>query len=551
MKNKIMRLGLILTACIILISSFPLSASAVSYAGKGTKSNPYLVETAEQLMGIESNLSACYKLNNTIDLSGVNFDPIGNLANPFTGTFTCDLDSDGTPKYAIKNVTLTGVSFSSLAKQNAAYKSDGTSEWEIGLFRSTSGATIENIAVLDATVTCGVIGESWQNADYTFNKGIGDQGIGILVGIAKNTKISGCVTSGKINTTGSAAGLLAGVAKNSTVEKCYSTGDISSSGKWCIGSFIGSIETSTVKNCFSEGSVTQTSNLAPGKFTSASKKATIENCYFIGTSNPDCDLIYVDETTTVKNCGTTAFDVGITKITNFAKYVPSAATTTPTETVSDTSNSQQTSQSEADSAGETASDTASEITVASITAEELIKKLTDAQAAQAEGWSLEEALEVLSFKELYSSMSAEESAKVSDTYLNLITSLYDSAKIVVVGGLTEKIDALPNTDDITADNAEEVLEVCEIYNSLPDDIKSIFNDKRVKKVEEAYEKALEMQDLRIVNQKVDATTGLAETILIIVLIVINAALISAAVILAVLVFKNTKRNKEATEETEE
>ncbi|MBQ2135398.1 MAG: hypothetical protein II201_00770, partial [Clostridia bacterium] len=100
------------------------------------------------------------------------------------------------------------------------------------------------------------------------------------------------------------------------------------------------------------------------------------------------------------------------------------------------------------------------------------------------------------------------------------------------------------------DNAQEVLKVCEIYNSLPDDIKSIFNEKRVKKVQEAYEKALEMQDLKIINQKVDATTGFAETILIIVLIVINAVLISAAVILAILVFKNINRNKEE-EETEE
>ena len=549
MKAKIMRFGLILTACIILISSFPLSAAAVSYSGKGTKSNPYLVETAEQLMGIEGNLSACYKLNNTIDLKGVKFDPIGNLAKPFTGIFTCDLDSDGTPKYAIKNVTLTGVKFDSLAKQNVAYKDDKTNEWEIGLFRSTSGATIENIAVIDATVTCGVIGESWQNADYTFNKGIGDQGIGILVGIAGNTKISGCVTTGKINTTGSGAGLLAGVVKNSTVQKSYSIGEVSSSGKWCIGSFIGTIETSTVKNCFSEGSVTQTSNLAPGKFASASKKATIENCYFIGTSNPDCDLIYGDETTTVKNCGTTAFDVGIKKITNFAKYVPSNNITTPTETVGDTSGSNQSSQTTDVSSG-TTSDTSEETTVVSITAEEFMKKLNDAEVGQVNGWSFEDALEVIGFKDLYSTMSAEESAKVSDSYLSLMSSLYDAAKVLVVGGLTEKIDALPDAEGITADNAQEVLKVCEIYNSLPDDIKSIFNDKRVKKVQEAYEKALEMQDLKIINQKFDATTGFAETILIIVLIVINAVLISAAVILAILVFKNINRNKEE-EETEE
>ena len=51
-----------------LAAGLPASA-AVTYRGKGTQKDPYLVETAEQLNGIRNNLKAHYKLANTIDLS--------------------------------------------------------------------------------------------------------------------------------------------------------------------------------------------------------------------------------------------------------------------------------------------------------------------------------------------------------------------------------------------------------------------------------------------------------------------------------------------------
>lgn len=543
MKVKIKKWLLCFLSLCLLAGVIPFSAvSAVDYLGKGTKSNPYLVETAEQLMGISNNLSACYKLNNTIDLKDVAFEPIGNLAKPFTGSFTCDLDSDGTPKYAIKNVTLKGAEFSSLAKQNNAFKSDKTNEWEIGLFRSTNGATLSNIMITDASVTCGVIGESWQNLDYTFNKGIDQQGVAILVGIAQNTTITGCITTGKIKTTGSAVGLLAGTVKNSTVQNSYSIGEVSSSGKWCIGAFIGSIETSEVKNCFAEGSVEETSSMEPGAFGTVGKKATVENCYFAGTVNPACNFVNDENTCTINNCSMSAKDVGVKKITDFSKYVPKSGTdSTPAVTNSQTSST--------GDGGDTASETSSTEQTNSITAEELIKKLTDAEASQVNGWDFDTAYEIIGFKDLYAAMSPEESDKISDAYLSLMTTLYDSAKVVVVSDLTDQIDKLPDADKITVKNASKVLETCEKFYALPEDIQSVFSDKRVDKVKACYEKAKELQDVRVVNQTVKASASVTEKLLIIVLMVINIALLAVAITLAILVFRNVKKQKRDMDST--
>ena len=70
MKGKNCRLIAVLIAvCLCVTTVLPLmNVSAVSYAGSGTMNDPYLVETAEQLQGMRENLSAHYKLNNTINL---------------------------------------------------------------------------------------------------------------------------------------------------------------------------------------------------------------------------------------------------------------------------------------------------------------------------------------------------------------------------------------------------------------------------------------------------------------------------------------------------
>ena len=82
-------------------------ASAASTSGSGTPSDPYIITNAEQLKGMRDNLTACYKLGNTIDLANTDFKPIGRMNEPFKGTFVCELNADGSPKFVIKNLKIT------------------------------------------------------------------------------------------------------------------------------------------------------------------------------------------------------------------------------------------------------------------------------------------------------------------------------------------------------------------------------------------------------------------------------------------------------------
>ena len=90
----------------------------------------------------------CYgfELKNNIDLSGVDFSPLGSAANPFGGTF----DGNG---HTISGLTI--------AEPNSK---------NIGLFKHTDGATIKNLILGDISVT-------------------GQKYVGALVGTAKDTTI--------------------------------------------------------------------------------------------------------------------------------------------------------------------------------------------------------------------------------------------------------------------------------------------------------------------------------------------------------------------------
>ena len=90
MKSKVMALLLVAVFAVVCLY-VPMTAFAAS--GNGTANNPYILTTADDINNIRKNLSAHYKLGNSIDLSGFsNFTPIGTLARPFTGSITSDLD---------------------------------------------------------------------------------------------------------------------------------------------------------------------------------------------------------------------------------------------------------------------------------------------------------------------------------------------------------------------------------------------------------------------------------------------------------------------------
>jgi hypothetical protein len=67
----------------MLFGAISLNVSAQYAGGTGTASDPYLIETAEQLQNVSKNATSCFLLKNDIDLSTGVWTPI----TTFTGTF--------------------------------------------------------------------------------------------------------------------------------------------------------------------------------------------------------------------------------------------------------------------------------------------------------------------------------------------------------------------------------------------------------------------------------------------------------------------------------
>ena len=246
--------SLVLALLLVLSCISTAMAAEVSYKGKGSKSSPYIVETAEQLDGMRNNLKAHYKLGNTIDLSGVaNFKPIGTLAKAFQGSFTCDTDASGKPKYAIKNLKINvAPAGCTKAEKFSGYK-EKKSGWEAGLFGYASGASFKNILILDATVTSKVEGCYQMNSDYTVNPGTDEQAAGILLAMGKKVTISGCGVSGSVTSASNHTGGLVGFIENGTISKSYSYTNVTSTGAWSSGGFAGTVKSTKINTSFYSG----------------------------------------------------------------------------------------------------------------------------------------------------------------------------------------------------------------------------------------------------------------------------------------------------------
>ena len=103
------------------------------FTGSGTGADPYLIYDIYGLQGMGGFLSNTFGLHNDIDASTASswnsdtgFTPIGNSSTPFTGTFNGN-------SYTISNL------FINLPTTD-----------NVGLFGYTSGATIENVGLVNA-----------------------------------------------------------------------------------------------------------------------------------------------------------------------------------------------------------------------------------------------------------------------------------------------------------------------------------------------------------------------------------------------------------------
>jgi prepilin-type N-terminal cleavage/methylation domain-containing protein len=267
------------------------------------------IYTPEQLasIGVDEDypLDGNYIVMNTIDLSGyVNWTPIGNSTNKFTGTF------DG------NNCTISNVKIN-------------TEDPFVGLFGWADGATFEKIILENINMSCdgysgGLVGKS-ENCeilkcsvagDITAN----DSFVGGLVGHSTNTTISECSGNCNITANNSYVAGLVGSLSNGEILNSYSKGTINQidiERITYIGGLASTIDNTNMSECYSEVSISaslEQSQFVGGLVASATSNSNISNCYATGNVQGNFGiggLIASNETgSNISNCHATGNVVG-------------------------------------------------------------------------------------------------------------------------------------------------------------------------------------------------------------------------------------------------
>lgn len=251
--------------------------------GSGTKANPYLITTAQELAGLaakvnEGNLYQGKYFKLTADIRLVKdklrfWTPIGNKNNMFRGSF----DGDG-------HVVL-GLYFSN---KDADY---------VGLFGAIgTGGTVCNVGVAEGIIYAdekvgGIAGYSLGLIQNCYNTcsipSYGDY-VGGIVGYSGGSVID-CYNTGEILTKGSSPDYVGGVvgyARDGIVIGSYNTAQVRA--RYKSGGIIGAIGGSTlVLNCWNTGNIYTSSTRTGGIAGHSGSGCVVANCYNSGDVSAD------------------------------------------------------------------------------------------------------------------------------------------------------------------------------------------------------------------------------------------------------------------------
>ena len=196
------------------------------------------ISTPDQLKAIAQN--GTYVLVNDIDMTGVDFSPLGNYQYPFKGTLK---SSDGN-SFTIKNlkVSVSKAALGPTATYTYVYA---------GLFGATNGATISNVNFSEADIS------ATSSDEYSLVLS------GILAGYMINTSVNNCNVGGKVYSSsklfnayaGAFSGILEGGSlENSGSDSIIETAD--SKNRAVSGGLAGlSLLSPSVKHCVAKGTV--------------------------------------------------------------------------------------------------------------------------------------------------------------------------------------------------------------------------------------------------------------------------------------------------------
>ena len=296
MKIKAITMGIVLAACVVLNSCvrdvlvenlYPDPTPDPGYTDDGQGN--YTVTSAEGLKNIaklvneEWNLSIDITLTSDIDLSGIDWTPIGiDYNHQYTGTF------DGNGK------TITGLTVT-------------TSDQYAGLFGYIeTGGTVKNVVLEGVQITSdnslgyvgGVAGYSYGNIEYCSVSGsVSGSGsssdVGGVVGYQIGGSIIGCSSSATVKGTQRAGGMAGATNSGASLTGCYATGDVTVENNTTNAAFAGAVVGyngggTPLTACYAAGNVSGSGRgtVYVGGVTGSNDLGTLTACYHAkGTVN--------------------------------------------------------------------------------------------------------------------------------------------------------------------------------------------------------------------------------------------------------------------------
>ena len=192
----------------------------VSYPGKGTEQDPYLVYTADDLTGVYR--VGYYKLMNDIDLT-----EWINTNSPTEGWIGIGRDGSDMSQFDGNGFTISGL------------WSNSTRDY-VGLFSMFSNGTIKNLNVKTAA------GKKVKGGNCT----------GILIGYNTNGRIIDCSVEGDVQGTTNVGGVVGSSKNNELTNLVFDGGVTSSTASACIGGIAGLSENDQITGCYSDATMT-------------------------------------------------------------------------------------------------------------------------------------------------------------------------------------------------------------------------------------------------------------------------------------------------------
>ena len=271
LKKELLKFFLIICCtlvCCVPIFAFnsqPINASAATFEGDGSQTNPYVINSSEDLFYIAEQINAgtgnystaFYKQTSNIDISSTEWSPIMSFGGSYDGQgYTisglhgdCIVYKISSLKYIsyfgfIINLEASA-SIKNLGFINVDINVDSGEPTDIGTFAVYSYGTIEN---------CFANGSIYAVADNTDD----DLYAGGIVGYMESGTISNCYNATNIYAKSSGAvvvrknlGGVVGRLNSGTLNNSYNVGTLTVSNKmyWRMGGIVGRADGGTVNNC--------------------------------------------------------------------------------------------------------------------------------------------------------------------------------------------------------------------------------------------------------------------------------------------------------------